>query len=169
VACNEQTTAAPLVANGPTYVVPEWGLTGTIPEGITLAWGARAIYHWGAFKKPVLTPTGKPRKSRGQPVTETIYEPSIDLLWDRQSWSSRFDASADAIAARAVMGTWLNTIGLSALKKALLDERVRGEDNHRVTFVDAGFTITANPNGSCGYLYIAAWRLDYIATWRLGV
>lgn len=145
------------------FVKPTWGLTHAIPEGVTLAWGARAIYAWCSVTKLVTTKTGKVKIERGRKLTSTTYEPSIDLLWDRMGWSS--GGAAHDIARANEMSVWLNTRALPEIKALCRRASLQPSDDGPTAIVefteahgDHTYTIKACPNGSCGYLYIAAWR-----------
>lgn len=139
---------------------PEWGLTASIPITATLSWGARAIYRSAVPSTETLkTPTGKIKMSKGRPVTRTVYSPMIDLLHDRQGFNSL--ATGDE---RKALAEWLNTIGLAAIRALCKEHRIQPSDDGpsaRVEHTSNGYTIIACPNGSHGYLYIAAWRDDH--------
>lgn len=144
---------------------PAWGLTAAIPEGAPLAWGARAIYSWRTVKAPVTTKTGRIKISRGQRLMSTTYEPVIELLFDRQGWSSGLDAWDGTLRAAQVraMGTWIDKVGLPAINAACRKRSIQTTDDGpsaRVEFSSDGYTIAASPNGSCGYLYLAAWKIE---------
>jgi hypothetical protein len=145
-----------------TFIKPPWGLTHAIPEGVTLAWGARAIYSWRSVTKPVHTATGKIKISRGRKLTSTTYEPSIDLLWDRMGWSSFGALDAEGKTRVQTMGKWIDDTArpmLVTLCRAMGSRHPEMDGPEAlVRFTDGEYTIVANPNGSHGYLYITAWR-----------
>jgi hypothetical protein len=104
-----------------------FGLSAAIPEAVTTAWGARLIF-------------------------------PDDLLYDRQDM--RGDDTKPLVA-------WLNGAGSGsgALRKALAQAR-KLSDHYKITrdgkqtvtlFSDKTGVIVACPNGSHGYLYVAAW------------
>lgn len=107
------------------------------PEGITLAWGARAIYK-------LCVPSGL--LNRGAPR-----EPAIDLLWDRQAWRGPSEA-------RAELSEWVNTKGLPNIKVACVNARLTGDSAEVVSWTDGTRTIEASPNQSHGYLYLVAYE-----------
>ena len=157
------TNIEPTERNTADLTRPAWGLTAAIPEGAPLAWGARAIYSWREHKRPVTTATGKHKISRGQRLMSTTYEPVIELLFDRQGWASGtiIDGAA-RLAAIKTMGAWIDKIGLPAINAACRKASIQTTDDGpraRVEFSSDGYTITASPNGSCGYLYLAAWKV----------
>lgn len=114
-----------------------FGLSAAVPEDVTTAWGARLIA-------------------------------PDDLLHDRQ------DLVAASDDAKAALVAWLNgkVRGQGAISKALdyarenyskygtkyavTDISGREEEQHTLYEDDRGI-IVGNTNGSCGYLYVAAW------------
>jgi hypothetical protein len=108
-----------------------FGLNAALPEGVEAAWGARLIF-------------------------------PDDLLWDRQG-TIRDDDSSAWLELQA----WLDgkPRGKGALKAALDRARALADSGElcssgteQVTlYEDADGTIVGNPNGSYGYLYVAAW------------
>lgn len=137
---------------------PAWGLTWAIPDTAPVSWGARAIYGWRDMRRAVLTKQGKPKTRHGITVTETIYRPVIELLWDRQGFA------ADAKNGKP-LAEWIENVALPKLRE-LCEARGAGHPAQDgpsaiVEFVDekAGFAVKASPNGSHGYLYIAAWKV----------
>lgn len=151
-----------------TFHRPTWGLTAAIPEGVSLAWGARAIYAMRSVSVPV---AGRTK------LKSTTIEPVIDLLWDRMGWSSlagdpedhearaRYFSQLTSEASRAqneaerAMSVWINDVGIPALRKACIKQHVVPSSEVRIEYESNGYKIVANPNGSCGYLYIAAWKV----------
>jgi hypothetical protein len=102
------------------------------PAGAKVAWGARAVY-------------------RSRPRAE------FDLLWDRQS-------VAGPERERMPLYEWLNKRALPELRKIVEDEFLPGSSWEEVSFEDLvdGYAIKASPRGSCGYLYIVAWKLEKV-------
>lgn len=162
------------------FVKPAWGLTYAIPDNTALAWGARAIYSIRPVTRPVTTKTGKVKISRGHKLTSTTYEPTIDLLWDRMGWSSlagpvddaetraRYFAQLTPEEAKlnsdrmSTMAAWINDVGIPALRALCRKHGIRPEDDGpeaRIEHESDGHKIVACPNGSHGYLYIAAWKV----------
>lgn len=159
---NPSATSAPLAPERATFIKPPWGLTYAIPEGVTLAWGARAIYGWREVTKPVTTVSGRIKISRGRRLTTTTCEPSIDLLSDRMGWASCGEVTDEYKARMFMMGAWIDNTGIPAIKAACRKARIQPSDDGpgaRVEHTSDGYTIVANPNGSHGYLYIAAWKV----------
>lgn len=78
-------------------------------------------------------------------------EPKIDLLWDRQS-------VAGPEEARRALCAWVNATGLPLLEKELNERFVRTCDDVTVTVTEGGYTLTASPRRSYGYLYLGAWQ-----------
>lgn len=130
-----------------TFVAPAWGLTALIPAGTVLAWGARAIY----------TTRYVDQRVRGK-LKSTTFEPSIDLVWDRQGWSSHPDQPD--VEARKAMALWINEHGIPAITRQCRGQCVTPSDSVVLAFEGSGYAIKASPNSSYGYLYIAAWRVE---------
>jgi hypothetical protein len=113
-----------------------WGRS--IPEDAVCGWGARAIWQGS--------------------------RPYVDLLPDRQAWSVEQPNMTDAERTAAIvkmtpLKNWLDTTGLKWLHKAAAEDFVGStSENRTISFDDGVFHIEANPQGSCGYLYIAAWQ-----------
>ncbi len=133
----------------PVFVKPAWGLTAHIPEGVTLAWGARAIYSWISVSRPI---------KAGSRLKNTTSEPSIDLLWDRMGWSSFGEITEASKAATKALASWIDGVGIPELKKICRREKIQPDDTTKIEFSTGDYTIVASPNGSFGYLYIAAWK-----------
>lgn len=81
-----------------------------------------------------------------------------DMLWDRQGW-------AGDDVAKAALRSWLNREGLPKAKAAA----ARAAANFQIEptgyqavilYRDDLGVIVADPRGSCGYLYVAAWLHD---------
>ncbi len=127
-----------------------------LPEGCTLAWGARAIYRLDfASRKP--TSRGLLRNDKLVRVrTETPsngYVAVVDILHDRMEMVGGTKDERKAFA------DWLDTIGLPNIRTQLADQRVSTRDNTVVELDSCkGYQIIASPNASYGYLYILAWR-----------
>lgn len=108
-----------------------YGATRSLPEGVRAAWGARLIW-------------------------------PNDLVWDRQD-------IAGEEGDRAELATWVNgSRGLESIRPlaqaleraaqlARLYELDPGADRTVVLYEDERGTIVGNPQGSHGYLYVAAW------------
>lgn len=125
----------------------EWGLQP--PPDTVLAWGARAIYKLGHQEEKFFG-NGKRRKHPKDVTTA-----SIDLLWDRQS--AVRDETQTTTQDLNALSSWLNTIGLPALRKLCVEKYLTGDSDESVEYVGEGYAIKASPRGSCGYLYIVAW------------
>lgn len=98
------------------------------PEGVTVAWGARAWYKY-------------------HPSAERVM---IDLLHDRQDRIGSGEELTPLL-------DWLNEEGLAALKRELARYAVTGDSDASGTVRKAPFVIEASPNASYGYLYIVAY------------
>jgi hypothetical protein len=123
------------------------------------------------FHRPVSPETPRSAFFFGLPAPESVAGPSwaaraiftpgtqnaVDFLGDRQQWSTTQD-SPEASALRA----WINDCGLPTLRLRLregLETRDVGTDSTDVITVEgSGFTLTASPNASYGYLYLGAWQ-----------
>jgi hypothetical protein len=78
----------------------------------------------------------------------------IDLVWDRMGMQGGTEEQ------RKAFGKFLDKKGLPALKKLLKSQYLSTRDDKSVHLQLDGWFITANPRGSCGYLYIGAWPVD---------
>lgn len=81
-----------------------------------------------------------------------------DLVWDRQ------DMIGDE-ADRGRLSEWLNrgalTVALGEAQRLADGLQLKSSDDRMVTLLDNDYgTIVANPQGSHGYLYVAAWMKD---------
>lgn len=95
----------------------------------TLWWGARAIFH--------------------------DMEPEFELLHDRQQFSS--DADADEFDRLCII-KWLNEYAFPKLRQRLKKHFLSGRSREVVTIENDSFILLASPQGSCGYLYLGAFR-----------
>ena len=127
-----------------TYMKLEWGLN-PVPEGVTAAWGARAIYGLEHRRNDYFN-NGNRRKT---PKMETVA--IIELLWDRQAMVGGSDDERKALAA------WVNKVGMDALRKTCALKYITAECDKTVEIHGGGYTIKASPRASYGYLYIAAY------------
>ena len=93
-----------------------------------VSWGARAIYDNGSKH--------------------------IDILWDRQGWNGLPLGHSPP----PDMVKWINEVGLPALRKLVVKQRLGHEENLDVELHKDGWTMVCNPKKSFGYLYIGAWR-----------
>lgn len=119
---------------------PTWG-GWSIPDGVTLAYGARAIYSLREIKR---------KRGRGWSMEWHI---GIDLLWDRQDMVGGTDAERKAFV------TWLNKTAIPALRNKCLNDFVQPSEDAVITFASDGYAITAGPRASYGYMYITAWKV----------
>jgi hypothetical protein len=78
----------------------------------------------------------------------------IDLVWDRMGMQGGTEEQ------RKQFGTWLDKKGIPALKEQLRKEYLSSSDDKYINIHLDGWFITANPRGSCGYLYIGAFPCD---------
>lgn len=104
----------------------------SIPKGWGLEARADAKFHWSA---------------------RAIYQNRVvDLLWDRQSLEGHATAEESAM-----LQLWLDTKALPVLRaRAERLELPASDDRGEVTIEGDGYQLRANPNGSCGYLYLSA-------------
>jgi hypothetical protein len=132
----------------------QWG--GPAPEGVTLAWGARAIYSLKSHdtKRGPSRFTEKGRKP-GRVITKAHTECMIDILHDRQS---AIGFTQPDNKERATFERWLNTKAIPAIKRACVKDYITGDDDRWVTFESDGYAIKASPRASYGYLYLTAWK-----------
>ena len=72
----------------------------------------------------------------------------LDFVWNRQD---NFGPDFDAIKEK------LNGGALEALSKHVEGQWMSGASNELHTLEHEGLTLAYSPQGSCGYLYIAAW------------
>jgi hypothetical protein len=133
----------------------EWG--GPAPEGVTLAWGARAIYSLKSHD----TKRGPSRfvmgeRKPGRVLVKAHTECMIDLLHDRQSM-----IGTEPDKERERFGRWLNSKAIPAIKRACVRDYITSDCETVVTFSDpeAGYSIKASPRASYGYLYLTAWKV----------
>jgi len=106
----------------------EFGLRHHIPEDAVCGWGARAIQN--GFE--------------------------IDLLWDRQDCFA-IDENAEKLL-KAVINERFDSILRETYRKKYNEGLLNGhEDKLETLYEDRGIVIVANTNGSCGYVYLAAW------------
>lgn len=149
-----------------TTAKPGWGGYEP-PAGTKLAWGGRAIYK--------LVHVETPQKRRGGKVVQRASsrtEASIDLPYDRHEMIGPTDAPtveaapslageaarAAAEAERKALAKWIDKVGIPAVRKWCVKAYVTGDSEERFTMQSDGYTITASPRASYGYLYICAWK-----------
>ena len=108
------------------------------PDGVPVAWGARAIYEIKST-----------RRKRGE------RRATIDIPYDRQQM-------VGSDAERKALGVVVNSHLLPALRAELEERDILGDSNEtiEVSHVSDGYVYRAkaSPNGSYGYLYLCAWR-----------
>lgn len=100
-----------------------------------LWWGARAIFHVDYDRY-----SGNPKYT-------------LDIPWDRRQTTPYIEDGAEQKA----LWFWLDNYGMPALRVLLKKEAVTTRDDKDLVVESHGFKLVANPNGSCGYLYIGAW------------
>jgi len=122
---------------------PEWGAW-PVPEGVTLAWGARAIYQLAA----------KPERDRRGRLLRYVHTAEIDLVHDRQDM-----AGGASMAERKALAAWITGTGIPAIKTLLADGDINPGSSAIVEHASEGYKIVAGPRASHGYLYIRAWRI----------
>lgn len=128
-----------------------------LPEGCTLAWGARAIYKLDFASKlakgRAIVRGNKLVRARAAAQPVGGYVAMVDLLHDRMEMCGGTEDERKAFSA------WLDDIGLPNIRWQLADRRVTTRDNTVVERHDCvNYSIVASPNASYGYLYILAWR-----------
>lgn len=102
--------------------------------------------HWGEIRTLVV-----PETATCAWGARAIFRPSntLEFLHDRlDSWGD------DSMLLRK----WIADKGITMLKSLLKELGVRGSDESIVSFEDSGFHLAASPCGSCGYLYIIAYK-----------
>ena len=120
-----------------------WGLVP--PEGVSAAWGARAIYTYNrAAYDANHTKRGAERK-RG-----LINYFNVDLLHDRKSMEG------DPLSLE-LLCAWLDKVGLLRLIKECNERFIMPDSEDVVEFTDGLYSLRATPRASHGYLYIGAW------------
>jgi hypothetical protein len=109
-----------------------------------MAWGARAIY-----KLESIT-TKRTRKVAGkvQRYNATMTEVTIDVLADRQQVVGGTPEEQQA------MCSYINRRVIAQLRKQCRDKYLVGDSEETLCFVEGGYTVTASPRASYGYLYI---------------
>jgi hypothetical protein len=112
----------------------DWGLKGAIPEGAAAGWGARAII-----------------LSQGKLL------PFFDLLPDRQDVYAKSEAALAAL--QRVLGYPGVVAAAQETYKHLVEQgQLTSKTSERFVLADeCGVRVEADPRGSCGYLYLAAW------------
>lgn len=78
---------------------------------------------------------------------------SLTFMHDRQQMNGGTDGERKAFAA------WINHDGLPALRAKLVENYVDTRSSDTVTIASDGYALAASPRGSCGYLYITAWKV----------
>ena len=136
-----------------------FGLWSECPEDTSVAWGARAIVEKNHSYDPYLeyTKDGKRRKRIPKNAEHRMYRQRVSLLHDRQDWKGEPEE-------RTKLSEELNA---GILKQALLEAtrlfhhfELDTKSDEVVTLVERdGIKILANPRGSCGYLYMIAFRV----------
>ena len=81
------------------------------------------------------------------------YQTRVGTLHDRQGFLGDLSDVDKKGLAR-----WINKKGLNLLRKRLYLEGVGTRDTRLVAISDPPFYLYADPRGSCGYLYLAAWK-----------
>ena len=106
-----------------------WGYKGVVPENSLAAWGARAIF----------------RREGG-----------FDLVGDRQDLVFE-NEQAKAVLIRALNGGLLKACN-KKVRDLINEGTMRSNEAHHILLhEDAEIAVAANTNGSCGYIYLAAW------------
>ncbi len=120
----------------------QWGLQP--PPTATMAWGARAIY-----KLESIT-TKRTRKVGGkvQRYNATTTEVTIDVLADRQGVVGGGPEDQQA------MCSYINRRVIAQLRKHCRDKYLVANSEQTLSFNEGGYTVTASPRASYGYLYI---------------
>ena len=110
-----------------------WGLNlnGYLTKAPPGFWNARAIFEGNRDPKHVM----------------------VDLLPDRQGTEGEISAEDFKDLTK-----WLRDKGLKMLREKLAARGVKQSDKCTIIVSDAPFYLYADPNGSYGYLYIAAWK-----------
>lgn len=107
-----------------------FGLSGAVPENAKAAWGARAIFHQGRAGRKA----------------------SFDLVWDR------LDIKALSPEDKELLIDRLDGGGLQAARQAFAKADLEPWESRVITLYEQkGCKIVANPKGSYGYVYLAAW------------
>lgn len=134
-----------------------WGLRDVVPPEARIAWGARAIYkiHHDHGEYRVRGRDAQGRKRPALCVRRPSTTVEIGLMWDRQGTGCVGDVTE---RERKALARWLNTKGLTALRKACVKQYVTGDT--MIVIERDGYTIAASPRCSYGYLYISAWKVN---------
>jgi hypothetical protein len=110
-----------------------FGCTKGLPEGVRVAWGARMIA-------------------------------PADLVWDRQGCEGGEEGGPE----RMLLLDWLGSGAGDAARAVCREQRIgvgaNGSSQDVITlFEDAEGKIVGSPQGSHGYVYIAAWLKEHAA------
>jgi hypothetical protein len=124
----------------------EWG-SWPVPYAATVAWGARAIYRLDVHDT---------QYRRGKVIRRAGTTAVIDLLYDRQGAAARDGAPE---RDRKALATWLNKTAMPALRRECVKRYVTSDCEAMIEIESDGFKLVAGPRGSCGYLYIRAWKV----------
>jgi hypothetical protein len=135
-----------------TFIAPAWGLTGALPEGVSLAWGARAIYSLRMVDRPL----GRAPNGRRSRLASVTYEATIDLLYDRMGFSSCPGVTGSDVAK---LGKWIDDTAIPAIKRICQKQVIGGDDPVVIEYASSDYKIVASPRASYGYLYLTAWRV----------
>jgi hypothetical protein len=111
---------------------------------------AETPLEWGLNTKESLT------KSVKWGARTVLYQDHFDILGDRQAY----------IGGQAELSTLIQWINKGVLQQAQLNVKLLREGMHMQSDVDQEFTlytddygtVLGNTRGSCGYLYIVAYR-----------
>jgi len=123
-----------------------WGMLNQVERKHPVAWGARAIYS-GPRKEPreLNRKVAKGAKKGGGAYV------SIDIPFDRHEMLNGH------MEQRKALATWINDLGLPALKEELVSRYITQDSQEVVTIENPDFCLMASPKRSGGYLYLAAW------------
>lgn len=99
-----------------------------------------------------LIPAEKVRLWWGAKASYNSYNYYIELL------SRRTQTTGGTNVEQTSINSWVENVGLPALRKLVAAERLRDDEERIVTYRDATsrYFISAGPKGTHGYLYICA-------------
>jgi hypothetical protein len=75
----------------------------------------------------------------------------FSLVWDRSQGRGNIEALANLLQ-------WFTTRGGKLLRAKMARECYTKRSSHLLEIRAEGFTLVANANGSCGYLYLGCWE-----------
>lgn len=85
-----------------------------------------------------------------------------DLLWDRQGCAGGEDGCAERSELLAWLSAGAGDAARAEARRLARDGWTSRDDDTRVLYDDGVGRIVGNPQGSGGYLYVAAWLYSHV-------